>query len=42
MKGKITEVTHYTKSISCNKTSYISLPTKFQKTQTHAPSNTVL
>ena len=36
MKGKITEVTHYTKSISCNTKSFISLPTIFQYTQTHS------
>jgi len=42
MTGKLRAVTHYTRGMGCNKTSYISLPTKFQQTQRHIPSNTVL
>jgi hypothetical protein len=30
MKGKMTEVTHYTRVTGCNKISFISLPTKLQ------------
>ena len=30
MKGEIREVTRYTKIVHCNKTSYISQPTKLR------------